>query len=192
MSPVTRKTSEGLPIFYLHDIPPVACGGPDVREPRIYFGEGERAYVDREGQRRRSSTIRAAMTTSTRATKAPTASPIGELRCAAPLFSWYFGDPNILLATTSRRKAASCIRRNIRRAHRGRSRHSCSWTTIPYVVISDGRLFWIQDAYTTSDWFPYARRATPSGLNYIRNSVKVVVDAYNGTVDVYIAIPTIR
>jgi uncharacterized protein len=56
----------------------------------------------------------------------------------------------------------------------------------PYVVISDGRLYWIQDAYTTSDYFPYAQPASGHDLNYIRNSVKVVVDAYNGTTDFYL------
>ncbi|MGD9715349.1 MAG: UPF0182 family protein, partial [Thermomicrobiales bacterium] len=53
----------------------------------------------------------------------------------------------------------------------------------PYLVINDGRLFWIVDAYTTSDLFPNATRF--AGINYIRNSVKVVVDAYNGDVDFY-------
>ena len=45
MSPVTRKSPEGLPIFYLQDIPPVASGGPAVREPRLYFGQGTDSYV---------------------------------------------------------------------------------------------------------------------------------------------------
>ena len=57
----------------------------------------------------------------------------------------------------------------------------------PYMVISDGRLFWMQDAYTTSSWFPYAQPLPAGRLNYIRNSVKVVIDAYNGTVDFYVA-----
>ncbi len=45
MSPVTRKSAEGLPIFYLRDIPPVATGGPEIREPRIYYGEETDSYV---------------------------------------------------------------------------------------------------------------------------------------------------
>jgi hypothetical protein len=57
------------------------------------------------------------------------------------------------------------------------------------MVISDGRLFWIQDAYTTSDWFPYAQPLPGGGANYIRNSVKIIVDAYNGSVDFYVADP---
>src|SRR5258706_13966526 len=60
----------------------------------------------------------------------------------------------------------------------------------PYLVISDGRMFWMQDAYTSSSYFPYAQPAQDLDLNYIRNSVKVVVDAYNGTVDFYLIDPT--
>ena len=60
----------------------------------------------------------------------------------------------------------------------------------PYLVISDGRLYWMQDAYTTSDWFPYSQPQERIDINYIRNSVKVVIDAYNGTVTFYVADPT--
>ena len=59
----------------------------------------------------------------------------------------------------------------------------------PYPVLSEGKLYWIQDAYTTSKRFPYSNpRAADfeSGLNYIRNSVKVIVDMYDGTVSLYI------
>jgi uncharacterized membrane protein (UPF0182 family) len=64
MSPVTRKNAEGLPLFYLRDIPPVATGGPDIREPRIYYGEETDSYVIVKG--RRSSTIRRGKTIPTR------------------------------------------------------------------------------------------------------------------------------
>src|SRR6202023_3054219 len=56
----------------------------------------------------------------------------------------------------------------------------------PYLVISQGRLFFIQDAYTTSRYFPYAQPAQSVGLNYIRNSVKIVVAAYTGAIDFYL------
>ena len=56
----------------------------------------------------------------------------------------------------------------------------------PYLVISNGRMFWMQDAYTTSSYFPSAQPVPGLDLNYIRNSVKIVVDAYNGTVDFYL------
>ena len=55
------------------------------------------------------------------------------------------------------------------------------------MVISEGRLYWIQDAYATSAWFPYAKPEPDGGdINYIRNSVKIVIDAYNGTVTFYV------
>ena len=53
----------------------------------------------------------------------------------------------------------------------------------PYIVIDDGKLFWIMDAYTISNSFPYSESI---GINYIRNSVKVVIDAYNGNVDYFV------
>ena len=56
----------------------------------------------------------------------------------------------------------------------------------PYLVVSEGRLFWMQDAYTTSGYFPYAQATQGGSLNYIRNSVKVVIDCYNGSVDFYL------
>lgn len=57
----------------------------------------------------------------------------------------------------------------------------------PYLVISGGRLYWIIDAYTTSEFMPYSNPLTDSNTNYMRNSVKAVVDAYNGSVDFYLA-----
>ncbi|HEX9871384.1 MAG TPA: UPF0182 family protein, partial [Candidatus Tectomicrobia bacterium] len=56
----------------------------------------------------------------------------------------------------------------------------------PYVVVSEGRLFWMQDAYTTSAYFPYSQPFEELPLNYIRNAVKVVIDAYHGTVQFYV------
>jgi uncharacterized membrane protein (UPF0182 family) len=57
----------------------------------------------------------------------------------------------------------------------------------PYIVLAEGRLYWMYDAYTTTSAYPYATPA--GGLNYIRNSVKVVIDAYNGTTTFYAADP---
>ena len=102
------------------------------------------------------------------------------------LFAWYFDDLNILLSNYITSESRILFRRNIQNRVRAiapflRLDHD------PYVVVSDGRLFWMQDAYTTSDWFPYAEPLPGGGTNYIRNSVKVVIDAYSGSVDFYIA-----
>ncbi len=183
MSPVTRKSTEGQPLFYLRDIPPVATGGPEIREPRIYYGEETDTYVIVKGSTpefdypKGKDNIYAAY------------DGTGGIRVAGIarriLFAWYFNDLNLLFSNYITGDSRIMIRRNIQERVRTitpflRLDHD------PYLVISDGRLFWMQDAYTTSDYFPYAQPVQSLHLNYIRNSVKVVVDAYNGTVDFYL------
>ena len=117
---------------------------------------------------------------------------VGGVALAGPvrrmLFAWYFSDPNILISSYITDDSRIMFRRNIRQ----RVETVAPFLRLdrnPYPVISDGRIFWIQDAYTTSDYFPYATDAASSSgadFNYIRNSVKVVVDAYNGSVDFYL------
>ena len=186
MSPVTRKTTEGLPTFYLQDIPPVASGGPAIREPRLYFGQGEERYVIVKGSTpefdypKGKDNVYAAY-------DGADGVAIGDMARRA-LFSWYYGDPNILLTEYITNESRILLHRNIQDRVRTiapvlRLDHD------PYIVVSDGRLFWMQDAYTTSDWFPYAQPQSSGGLNYIRNSVKVVIDAYNGSADFYVSDP---
>jgi uncharacterized protein len=184
MNPVTRKNPEGLPIFYLQNIPPVATGGPAIEQPRIYFGERSDDYVIVNG------------------TSSEFDYPNGQNNVYARydgtggvaiggivwrvLFAWYFEDLNILLTGYIGPESRILFRRAIQQ----RVRTIAPFLALdhdPYIVIADGRLFWMQDAYTTSDYFPYAPPARNSGLNYIRNSVKIVIDAYDGTVNFYLA-----
>ena len=183
MSPVTRKSTEGLPLFYLRDIPPVATGGPEIREPRIYYGEETDSYVIVKGSTpefdypKGKDNIYAAY-------DGTGGVPVGGI-ARKILFAWYFNDVNLLLSSYITGDSRIMIRRDIQE----RVRTIAPFLRLdhdPYLVISDGRLFWMQDAYTTSDYFPYAQPAQGLDLNYIRNSVKVVVDAYNGTVDFYL------
>ena len=104
------------------------------------------------------------------------------------LFAWYFYDVNLLLSSYIANDSRIMIRRDVQ----VRVRTIAPFLRLdhePYLVISDGRLFWMQDAYTTSNYFPYSQPVRDLNLNYIRNSVKVVVDAYNGTVDFYLMDP---
>jgi uncharacterized protein len=183
MSPVTRKNAEGLPLFYLRDIPPVAAGGPEIREPRIYYGEETDSYVIVKGSTpefdypKGKDNIYAAY-------DGTGGVPVGAI-ARRILFAWYFNDVNLLLSSYITGGSRIMIRRNIQE----RVRTIAPFLRLdrdPYLVINDGRLFWMQDAYTTSGYFPYAQPAQGLDLNYIRNSVKVVVDAYNGTVDFYL------
>jgi uncharacterized membrane protein (UPF0182 family) len=184
MSPVTQKSPEGLPDFYLKDIPPVAeDNGPAVTEPRIYFGQSAANYV--------------IVRTSTPEFDYPRGKDnvyasydgtdgisIGGIMWRT-LFAWHFNDVNILLTDYITGESRIMLHRNIQE----RVRTIAPFLRLdrdPYVVVSEGRLYWLQDAYTTSAWFPYAQ-PQPGGENYIRNSVKVAIDAYNGTVTFYVA-----
>ena len=183
MSPVTEKSSEGLPEFYLKDIPPVATGGPEITQPRIYFGQGTNGYVIVKGSvpefdyPKGRDNVYASY-------NGADGIPIGGTVWRT-LFAWHFDDVNILLSHYITRESRIMLHRNIQ----DRIQTIAPFLQLdhdPYIVVSNGRLYWMQDAYTTSSWFPYAQPQTDGGINYIRNSVKIVVDAYNGTVAFYV------
>lgn len=183
MSPVTRKSTEGLPLLYLRDIPPVADGGPKIREPRIYFGEQSDDYVIVKGSTPEFDYPKG-KDNAYAAYDGAGGVPIGTMGRRI-LFSYYFNDPNLVLTNYITIDSRIMIRRSIQErvstiAPFLRLDHD------PYLVISGGRMFWIQDAYTTSSYFPSAQPVRDLDLNYIRNSVKVVVDAYNGIVEFYL------
>ena len=187
MSPVTQKSAEGLPIFYLKDIPPVATGGPPITEPRIYFGQGSPGYVIVKTDTPEFDYPKGKDNAYARYDGAD-GIPIGGIGWRA-LFAWQMDDLNILLSDYITSESRILLHRNIK-DRVGTIAPFLQLDRDPYVVISAGRLYWMQDAYTTSAWFPYAKPEPDAGdLNYIRNSVKVVVDAYNGTVDFYVTDP---
>jgi uncharacterized membrane protein (UPF0182 family) len=186
MSPVTQKSTEGLPSFYLQDIPPVANGGPAIREPRLYFGQGGERYAIVKGTTPEFDYPKGKDNVYASYDGADGVS-IGDPAWRS-LFSWYYGDPNILLSGYITNDSRILLHRNIQDRVRTiapvlRLDHD------PYIVVSGGRLFWMQDAYTASEWFPYAQPQSSGGFNYIRNSVKVVIDAYNGSVELYVSDP---
>ena len=183
MSPVTRKSVEGLPVFYLRDIPPVADGGPQIREPRIYYGEERDSYVIVKGSTPEFDYPKG-KDNAYAAYDGTGGIPIGATVWRG-LFAYYFNDPNLVLSSYITADSRIMIRRNIQE----RIRTIAPFLRLdhdPYLVISEGRMFWMQDAYTTSSYFPSAQPTQDLDLNYIRNSVKIVVDAYHGTVDFYL------
>ena len=184
MSPVTQKSAEGLPIFYLKDIPPIATRGPPITEPRIYFGQGSPGYVIVKTGTPEFDYPKGKDNAYARYDGAD-GIPIGGIGWRA-LFAWQMDDLNILLSDYITSESRILLHRNIK-DRVGTIAPFLQLDRDPYVVISAGRLYWMQDAYTTSAWFPYAKPEPDGGdLNYIRNSVKVVIDAYNGTVDFYV------
>ncbi|RZM98405.1 hypothetical protein CWO91_37175 [Bradyrhizobium genosp. SA-3] len=186
MSPVTQKSGEGLPLLYLDDIPPVAHGGPAIREPRIYYGLQTEDYVIVKGTVPEFDYPRGkdnAYASYDGSGGVPLSGMVRRL-----IFAHHFNDVNLLLSDYIGDDSRIMIRRNIQKRV-GTIAPFLSLDRDPYLVVSEGRMFWMQDAYTTSEYFPYAQPAPGYNLNYIRNSVKVVIDAYNGTVDFYLMDP---
>jgi hypothetical protein len=178
MSPVTQKSAEGLPNFYLKDIPTVASGGPEITEPRIYFGQSAGGYVIVKGSTPEFDYPKGKDNVYANYNGVDGIAIGGT--AWRTLFAWHFDDVNILLSRYITSESRIMLHRNVQdRVHT--IAPFLQLDRDPYVVISDGRIYWMQDAYTTSDWFPYAQAQPDGDMNYIRNSVKVVIDAYNGT-----------
>jgi uncharacterized membrane protein (UPF0182 family) len=185
MSPVNRISGEGLPDFYIKDIPPRSPVGLAVSRPELYYGLLASNYV--------------VVNTRTKELDYPqgeqnvyaTYGGRGGVPLSAPLarfaFAARFGDSQLLLSSDVTPASRVMIHREVRE----RVAHIAPLLTFdrdPYLVLVDGRLFWIVDAYTTTSAYPYSRPS--SGVNYIRNSVKVAVDAYDGSVRFYVLDPT--
>lgn len=182
LSQVNEVTTQGLPNLLLKDIPP--AGEFDVELPQIYFGEKTNDYV----------IVKTGTKELDYATRDETVYGFYEGEGGISLngfirrvvYAWQLGDFNILISGQLTPESRVLYYRNIRE----RVNHLAPFLQLdrdPYLVVVDGRLFWVQDAYTTTDRYPYSR---PFGnINYIRNSVKVVIDAYNGDVTFYVTDP---
>jgi len=183
LGPVSGITKEGLPEFYTKDIPPVTSAGPHVTRPEIYYGESPNDYV--------------IVNTKTKEFSYPTTkeniytiySGTGGVRLSSILsrllYAAYFGNFNIFLSSDVTNESRILFNRRILQRV-STIAPFLSFDPDPYMVINDnGRLSWIVDAYTQSRNLPYSK-PLPGGNNYIRNSVKVVVDAYDGSVVFYI------
>jgi uncharacterized membrane protein (UPF0182 family) len=183
LGPVNRITNEGLPEFFIKDIPPVSTRDIKITRPEIYFGETSNEYVFVHTKRQEFDY------------------PVGDKNVyttyegngGVPLSFWKkllfaarFGSFTILLSNDITSDSRVMYYRQITE----RVSHILPFIELdedPYMVISpEGRLIWILDGYTTTDRFPYSEPTAKLG-NYIRNSVKATVDAYDGTVKLYIS-----
>jgi uncharacterized membrane protein (UPF0182 family) len=186
MSPVNRFDDEGLPLFFVQDIPPVSSVGLRIDRPQIYFGEQTSGYAVVGGDTKEFDYPKGQDNVYTTYTGTGGV-PLDSLWRRA-LFAWYFGDVKLFISSN----VSDASRILFRRLIDDRVRRVAPFLIRdhdPYLVIDDGRLVWVQDAYTVSDAVPYSEQVGPSGINYIRNSVKITVDAYDGTVHLYVADP---
>jgi len=183
LSPVNEVTAEGLPVLLVKDIPPV--GDFNIERPEIYFGEKTDNYVIVKTNTQEFDYPMGDENVYGHYEGTGGVSISSFVRRVA--YAWQFADFNILISGELTPESSVLYYRNIRE----RVNHLAPFLQLdndPYLVIMDGRLFWIQDAYTTTERYPYSE-PHGSGINYIRNSVKAVIDAYNGSVTFYITDP---
>ncbi len=193
MSPANEIAAEGLPGFLIKDIPPVSRANIAVHRPEIYFGENMRNYI--------------VVNTNTPEFDYPKGDenvyttyqgkggvPIGGFWTRF-IFALRFGDPYLLFTSALKPDSRLMFDRHIgQRLGEDSPRRFAkaapflNYDSDPYLALVDGRLVWIQDAYTVTNMYPYAfpfGRPYVREMNYIRNAVKVVLDAYDGTVTYY-------
>jgi len=191
VSPVNKISGEGLPELLIKDIPPVSSINITITRPEIYYGEVTKGYVVVKTKAKEFDYPKGddnVYSTYEGSGGLPVSSLWRRI-----LFSIKYSNPQILLTTNFTPESRIMIYRNIQERVK-KVAPFLSYDNDPYIVISkEGKLFWIQDAYTISNNYPYstpfvAPFTTPfkGYFNYIRNSVKVIIDAYNGTMDFYI------
>jgi uncharacterized membrane protein (UPF0182 family) len=189
MNYVSKITPGGFPEFLIQNVPPEASQGLRITQPAIYYGEAmpgskivatnvkefdypkgnQNAYASYDGKG---------------------GIPLDSFGKRL-LFAWTQADINILFTSSLNADSRIQIRRNVR----DRVSQIAPFLKLdndPYAVVSEGKLYWIQDAYTLSNAYPYSSpdgTSLGAGLNYIRNSVKAVVDMYDGTVSFYVMDP---
>ncbi|HEV8263802.1 MAG TPA: UPF0182 family protein [Gemmatimonadales bacterium] len=186
LGPVNQVTEEGLPVLFIKDLPPVSTVSLRVTRPEIFFGELTDSWVfARTGQKEFDypSGDENIFTTYQGGGGVRVGSFWRRLVLAA-----YLRSLKVLLSSDITNDSRAMYVRNIQE----RARMALPFLIFdrdPYIVIDDaGRLRWIIDAYTATSRYPYAQPLA-NGINYMRNSVKVVIDAFDGTVTAYLADP---
>jgi len=186
MSPVNEQTPDGLPDLIVKDIPPTTATDLKISRPEIYFGEETDQYIIIRTKEDEFDYPKGD------ANEYVNYQGIGGIKIDGFFkklaFAIKYADLKILLTDYITRDSRIMFDRNIKQRV-AKIAPFLSYDSDPYLVVSkEGKMFWILDAYTISDLYPYS---DPSGsgysrFNYIRNSIKVVVDAYNGSVDFYL------
>lgn len=182
VSPTNKVSSSGQPELIVKDIPPKTETELEIKEPRIYYGEMTNDFIITnadtkefdypEGDNNKEVTYKGS----------------GGIKLGffnKLLFAINQGSPRILFSNDINSGSKIHINRNI--AERvNKIAPFLEFDSDPYLVINEGELFWVIDAFTTSDRYAYSEPInSKTSQNYIRNSVKVVVDAYNGDVNFY-------
>lgn len=192
MNPVNEVTEEGMPNFIVKNIPPESNGLLNVVRPEIYYGEDTDGYTIVRTKTKEFDYPKGNENIYT------TYQGKGGVRISGLfrklVYAWKFSDIKILLTGYITDQSRLMFHRIITDRDRTVAPF-LSYDSDPYLVVGeDGKLYWIHDAYTTSNMYPYSQPVSQApgqrGLNYMRNSVKIVTDAYNGNMTFYIKDPS--
>lgn len=185
MSPVNEVTPEGQPEFFIENIPPLTTTDLIITQPEIYFGESSDQYIIVDTTEDEFDYPSGSDNKTTRYQGEAGLSLSGINRM---LFSLREQSMKLFVSSVITEDSKIIIYRNINE----RIKKIAPFLTFdndPYLVLNqeDGKLYWIIDGYTTTSYYPYSEQYLFQNdrINYIRNSVKVVVDAYEGTTDFY-------
>ena len=191
LGPVNEVTKEGLPVLFIKDLPPVSAKESfQITRPEIYFGELSSDYVFVKTKAKEFNYPSGEENVFSVYSGNGGVKMDGLIKKA--LFAARFNSLKILLSNDIISESRIIYYRNIQERAR-KVLPFARFDSDPYLVVTDsGRLKWIYDAYTVSNRYPYSQRLRgllpqDNGLNYIRNSLKVVIDAYDGDMQFYIS-----
>jgi uncharacterized membrane protein (UPF0182 family) len=208
LSPSNAVSPEGQPEFLVNDIPPkIQTDSLELTQPRIYFGEvpGGTDFVFVGTREREVDALEANGEVSFNTYDGKGGVAVGSIFRRAAL-ALRFNDFNTLISNRITGESKALLFRNISDRVE-KAAPFLSQDSDPYLVFNDGGLVWVMDLYTTTDRYPYSSPAEPggtfggtsrlsftahslpNGFNYVRNSVKAVIDAYDGTMTFYVADP---
>lgn len=191
MNPVNEVTPNGMPDLVVKDIPPVATVPLKIKQMAIYYGEETDQYVLVNTKAKEFDYPKGNenVYTSYKGTGGVQISSLFRRL----VYAWKFSDINILFTGYLSKQSRIMFYRNIIQRV-ATIAPFLSFDKQPYPVVgNDGNLYWIQDAYTTTNMFPYSepvyQNPIERGINYINNSVKIVINAFNGEVSYYVINP---
>jgi len=183
--PVNQVTPEGLPVLFVKDLPPRSeVKELSIERPEVYYGEIPNDYVVVKTKSKEFDYPKGEENVYTSYTG------VGGVEINSPLrrflYALRFGSLKLFLSSDVTKESRILYYRNIK-MRVSKIAPFLTFDRDPYLVIAEGKLYWILDAYTATDRYPYSQPLPLDGgkVNYIRNSVKAVVDAYGGTIKFY-------
>ncbi|WP_291564364.1 MULTISPECIES: UPF0182 family protein [unclassified Clostridium] len=181
MSKVNSVTSEGQPNFVISNVPIENKTDIKIDNPRIYFGESTNDYsiVNTD-----LGEIDYPMSGKNVTNNYDGEAGIRMSMLNRILFSFKYQNPKFILSQDINRDSQILIHRNIKERV-NKIAPFLQYDRDPYIVVDNGQLYWIMDAYTVTDKFPFSQ-PLDNNVNYMRNSVKVIIDAFNGTTNFYV------